>query len=102
MTSAVKGVNSYTIRNNLLMGSTMTTLQITLPDQLAQEAQRAGLLTPEAIEQMLREAVRQRALGELRQAMDRMHAVTGTPMTEDEIQAEIDAVRTARRAARGR
>ena len=29
----------------------MTTVQITLPDQLAQEAQRAGLLAPARLEQ---------------------------------------------------
>ena len=33
----------------------MTTVQITLPDQLAQEAQSAGLLTSATIERMLRE-----------------------------------------------
>ena len=32
----------------------MTTIQITLPDQLAQEAQRAGLLSQAAIEKLLR------------------------------------------------
>ena len=30
----------------------MTTVQITLPDQLAREAQRAGLLSPEFLETM--------------------------------------------------
>ncbi|MGH6907793.1 MAG: hypothetical protein ACRER2_16935 [Methylococcales bacterium] len=30
----------------------MTTVQITLPDQLVDEAQRAGLLSPEAIENL--------------------------------------------------
>ena len=80
----------------------MTTLQITLPDQLAQEARRAGLLTPEAIEQLLREAVRQRALGELRQAMDRMHSVPGPVMTPWEIEEEIRAARAERRAREAR
>lgn len=80
----------------------MTELTLTLPDGLAKEAAQAGLLTPQAIEELLREAMRKRAVRELFEAMDRMHAVPGTPMTEDEIQAEIDAVRAARRAARGR
>ena len=44
----------------------MTTVQIDLPDQLAQEAKRAGLLSRESIEQLLREAVRRRALNDLR------------------------------------
>ena len=36
----------------------MTTVQITLPDQLAQEAQQAGLLSPELLEKWLREQLR--------------------------------------------
>ena len=76
----------------------MATVQIELPDALAQEAQRAGLLTPEAIEQMVREAIRRRALDELREAMDRMAAVKGPVMTPEEIQEEIRAARAERRA----
>jgi hypothetical protein len=76
----------------------MATVQIELPDALAQEAQRAGLLTPEAIEQMVREAIRRRALDELREAMDRMAAVEGPLMTPEEIQEEIRAARAERRA----
>jgi hypothetical protein len=34
---------------------TMTKVQINLPDQLAQEAQRAGLLTPATLERILHE-----------------------------------------------
>ncbi|OGA62049.1 MAG: hypothetical protein A3G81_03190 [Betaproteobacteria bacterium RIFCSPLOWO2_12_FULL_65_14] len=80
----------------------MTTLEIklSLPDSLAKEAQQAGLLKPEAVERLLREEIRRRAVNELFEAMDRMAAVEGPPMTEDEIQAEIDAVRAARRARR--
>lgn len=33
----------------------MTTVQITLPDQLAQEARRAGLLSQAALEKLLRD-----------------------------------------------
>jgi len=76
----------------------MTTLEINLPDNLAKEAQQAGLLTPEALEQMVREAIRRRALGELKQAMERMAAVEGPEMTPDEIQQEINAARAERRA----
>ena len=76
----------------------MTTVQISLPDQLAQEAQNAGLLSQEAIEQMVREAVRRRALGELDAAMQRAAAAPGSAMTPDEIQQEIRAARADRRA----
>ena len=78
----------------------MTTLEIKLPDALAKEARSAGLLTPEALELMLREAMRLRAADRLRTAMQRMAKADVPPMTESEIQAEIDAVRAERRARR--
>ena len=78
----------------------MTELTLNLPDNLAKEADQAGLLSTGEIERLLREEIRRRSVGELFAAMDRMAAVEGKPMTEDEIQAEIDAVRAARRAER--
>jgi hypothetical protein len=36
----------------------MTTVQITLPDQLAEEAQRAGLLSAPKLERWLRDQLR--------------------------------------------
>lgn len=81
----------------------MTTIQITLPDQLAQEAKRAGLLTAEALERLLREAIdRQQAINELFAARDRMVASKEPPMTMEEIQAEVEAVRAERRVQRDR
>ena len=77
-----------------------TQVTITLPDNLAREAVQAGLLTAPALECLLREEIRRRAQKELREAMDRMAAVAEPAMTEDEIQAEIDAVRAERRAGR--
>lgn len=78
----------------------MTELTVTLPDDLARMARDAGLLTPEGIERALREALRREAgrkLLEIRKALQE----SGTPpMSEDEIQAEIDAYRAERRAKR--
>ncbi len=71
----------------------MTELKLNLPDALAKEAAQAGLLSADAIQRLLREEIQRRQVGELFEAMDRMAAVEGEPMTEDEIQAEIDAVR---------
>lgn len=79
----------------------MTTLEITLPDELARMAQSAGLLNSEAIEKLLREQLRKQASQELRAMMDRLSADGTPPMTEDEVQAEIDAYRAERRAQRG-
>jgi hypothetical protein len=41
----------------------MTTVQITLPDKLAREAQRAGLLSPEFLEQWLRKMLAKHCAG---------------------------------------
>lgn len=77
----------------------MTTVQITLPDQLAQEAQRAGLLTSEIIERMLREQLRTQHVDELFQAMDRMAAIDApAAMSPEEVAEEIHVMRAERRA----
>lgn len=77
----------------------MTTLTIDLPDNLAQEAQSAGLLSPQAIEAMLRENLRQRSVDELFQAMDRMASVEDPPiMTPEEVAEEIKKMRAERRS----
>ena len=49
---------------------------------------------------MVRESLRKQRVNELFEAMQRMHAVDASPMTEEEIQAEIDAARAERRARR--
>jgi hypothetical protein len=51
---------------------------------------------------MVREAIRRRALGELKDAMDRMAAIEGPVMTPEEILEEIKAARAERRAREGR
>lgn len=82
----------------------MTTLEIklSLPDSLVQEARKAGLLTSDAIERLLREAVRCRAADELFSAMNKLADANIPPMTMEEIQVEVDAVRAERRARAGR
>ena len=78
----------------------MTALTIELPDQLVDEARDAGLLSPEAIESLLREQLRKRATGELLEMADRLAAVDLPPMSEEEVQAEVDVFRAERRAHR--
>lgn len=74
----------------------MTTVQINLPDQLAQEALRAGLLTPTTLERILREYLKARKVDELFAAMDRMAATEQTAMTPEEVSTELQAMRAAR------
>lgn len=80
----------------------MTTLELklTLPQQLAKQAKAAGLLTPEAITSMLREQLRRQAGEELRVMMDQLADANIPPMSMEEIQAEVNAVRKARKARR--
>ena len=81
----------------------MTTLQVKLelPDPLAAEAQAAGLLTPQQLERMLREALRARRVEKLAAAREVLATNPLPPMTPEEIQVEIDAYRSAARRAAG-
>ena len=78
---------------------TALTIELELPDQLAEEARNAGLLSPDAIEAILREQLRKRGVDELFAMADRLAAVDLPPMGEEEVQAEVDAVRAERRRA---
>ena len=76
----------------------MTTVQITLPDQLAQEAQSAGLLSPARIEQWIRDELRARQVDSFFSAMDRMSAVDEPAlMSPEEVSEEIARMRAERR-----
>jgi hypothetical protein len=75
----------------------MTTIQIQLPDDLAQDAQAAGLLSPGAIERLLRERLRVQAGDALRAMWDRMPREELTSEIEDGISEEVQAVRAERR-----
>lgn len=79
----------------------MTTVTISLSDQLAQEAQRAGLLTEAAIEKLLRAALRNERIERMAEARAQLAAHPLPSMTPEEIQAEIDAYRAETRRAAG-
>ena len=79
----------------------MTTLELklNLPDRLAREAQAAGLLTPEALSDLLKDAMRRRAAQALLAGAERASKAGSKPLSMDEIQAEVNAVRQARRSS---
>jgi hypothetical protein len=80
---------------------TRVAVEIELPDTLATQAKKAGLLEPEALERMVREALLARRVEDLAQAREVLAASPLPPMTTEEIQAEIEAYRAdVRRAAR--
>jgi len=76
----------------------MTDLLIRLPDELAQRARSAGLLSDGAIQELLEDAMRRRAGRRLLEVADRIQAAGIPPMSLAEIDAEVKAVRAAHRA----
>ncbi len=73
----------------------MANITVSLPDELAQQAQSAGLLRPDAIERLLREAMKKRQVDQLFTTMDKLAQVEPA-LTEAEIDAEIAAARADR------
>ncbi len=79
----------------------MTTLEVklNLSEQLARDAEAAGLLKPKAIERLLRDAVRRNALRRFLAVANRVKAAKVPSMSLEAIQAEVRAVRKSKRAA---
>ncbi len=76
-------------------------LAIDVPETLAKKARRAGIFERDKFSSMLeRELERRKFADEFFQMLEKVHAVPGEPMTDKEIQAEIDASRAERRARR--
>ncbi len=61
---------------------------------------KAELLTQKAIEELLRDAMRRRAARAFLSNAQQVAKAKIPPMSEEDIQAEIDAVRKARRPVR--
>jgi hypothetical protein len=76
----------------------MKTIQIELPDATANAAREAGLLTSEALERLLTEALARRQAADLLLTIaDRVTEAGIEAMSTDEINAEVKAVRAERR-----
>lgn len=76
----------------------MTKIQIEVPDATAQAAQAAGLLTPQAMERLLSNALRkQQAADYLLAVADDVAATNVPPMTMEEIQTEVNIARAEKR-----
>ena len=75
-------------------------MQVTLnlPDELVLRAQNAGLLTVEAMQKLLEEAVRRQAGRKLLSMAERLHAAGIPPMSEDELNDLVHEARAERRA----
>ena len=80
----------------------MTTIRIEIPDATAQAAHDAGLLTPEALDRLLTEALkRKEAADSLLEIANRVAIAGIEPMSTDEINTEIKAARRERKQSAG-
>ena len=73
-------------------------LKLDLSETLAQEAKSKGLLESPAVERMLRAELKRSRVDQLFLAADRLAAQNLPPMTEAEVETEIQAARAQRRA----
>ena len=79
----------------------MMTVQITLPDDLARDLAEIGLLEPQVIESILRDQLRATRITDFGKLRAKLRTDPLEPMTNDEINAEIEAYRAERRRAAG-
>jgi hypothetical protein len=73
-------------------------IKLSLPGSVAREAEVSGLLKPESLESLLREELRRRRVDGFFAAADRLSALPAPPLTEAELEAEIQAARAQRRS----
>lgn len=73
----------------------MINITVSISNELARQAQTAGLLRPEVIELLLRKAMKKRQTDKLFATMDRL-ATLQPKLTDAEIDTEIAAARAKR------
>lgn len=74
------------------------TLELDLPEELASEAASSGLLESRLISNLLMEEIRRRkSATELKSTLSGIRALPGEPISDSEIQSEINHVRAMRR-----
>lgn len=74
----------------------MSDVVVTVPDDIAREAEELGLFKPAIITSMLKDELRRRKTNRLFSMLDKLNALPDRP-TEEEIAAEIAAARRERR-----
>lgn len=80
----------------------MTKIQIELPDATAHAARDAGLLTSQALERLINDALRcKEAANSLLSIADRVADTGIPPMSMEEINAEVKATRAERKQRAG-
>lgn len=73
------------------------TVQLDLPEELAEQARAKGLLEPGELTRLIkREISAEQDARDFFEMVRQLRSLPGEPMTMDEIQAEVDAVRAGR------
>ena len=82
----------------------LTEFSVEIPDDLYEEAKRAGLLEPETLQMLIREHLRHMAGKELLKTIEKCHKANAhlPPMTWDEINEAIEEVRREKQGQYGR
>jgi hypothetical protein len=87
---------------HFIAGRTMTKIEIELPEATAKAARDAGLLTSQALDRLLTDAIRrQQAADSLLAIADRVAGADIEPMSMEDIDAEVKAARAERRRRAG-
>jgi hypothetical protein len=79
---------------------TMARIEIRLPDDLAERARSAGLLSDSAIRELLEDAMRRQAGRRLMAVAQQLHEAGIPPMSDEAVVKEVEAVRIERRKRR--
>ncbi len=75
----------------------MTSFTVSLPDDVAARAKRIGLLSDDGIRALIEDALRREAGRRLLAISAQFQAANIAPMSDDDIVAEVKAVRAERR-----
>jgi len=79
------------------------TVQLDLPDAVAAKARAKGLLEPGELTRLItREVAAEEDAHDFFEMVRQLRSLPGEPMTMEEIQAEVDAVRVERAARENR
>jgi hypothetical protein len=75
----------------------VTLIEVRLPDELAQRAREAGLLSDAAMQWLVEEALRSRSWRPPLEPLGTIQAMNVSPMSKAEIEAAVTAARATRR-----
>jgi hypothetical protein len=71
----------------------MINVQIPLPDELARDAQAAGLLTPRALANLIRDGIKRKAAQQIIAGAAKASEAGSKPMNMEDIQREVNGFR---------